>query len=80
MVTSVLPLVASSAAIPERMVTLTLDPFWSAILFVTALVLTCGALSLLKGLELRSRRIARRTARTLAFPRAAVATVGHRSA
>lgn len=71
MVTSVLPMVASSAAIPEHVVTLTLDPMWSATLFLTALVLTCGGLSLLKNVELRSRRKLQRPARTIAFPRPA---------
>jgi len=70
MFTTSLPLVASSAAIPTQVMTLTLNPAWSAALFVTALVLTCGALWLLKNVELESRRSARgRQARPLAFPR-----------
>lgn len=70
MLTSALPLVASSAAIPTQVMTLTLNPVWSATLFLTALVLTCGALWLLKNVELESRRSPRnRRARTLGFPR-----------
>lgn len=84
MVTSVLPVLASSAAIPTQAVTLTLDPVWSVALFGTAVVLVCGLLWLLKGVEQSSRKVLRdRPARTLAFPRAArpaVASAGHRTA
>ena len=84
MVTSVLPVVSSSAAIPGQVVTLTIDPVWSVALFGTALVLACGLLWLLKNVENASRRALHdRTSRTLAFPRAArpaVAGAGHRTA
>jgi hypothetical protein len=70
MLTYALPLVASSAAIPTQVLTLTLNPMWSAALFATALVLTCGALWLLKNVELASRRSPRdERNRALAFPR-----------
>ena len=82
MVTSVLPVLASPAAIPGQVVTLTLDPVWSVALFGTALVLACGLLWLLKNVEHASRKALHdRTSRTLAFPRTSrPAVVGHRTA
>lgn len=84
MVTSVLPVLASSAAIPTQVVTLTLDPVWSVALFGTALVLTCGILWLMKNVERGSRQALRdRSSRVLAFPQASrpvVAGAGHRTA
>src|SRR5690606_2672498 len=43
MLSSVVPTL-TSAAIPDQSVTLTLSPFWVSSLFLTALVLACGAL------------------------------------
>jgi hypothetical protein len=79
-----LPVLASSAAIPTQVVTLTLNPMWSVALFAAALVLTCGVLWLVKNVEQGSRTAIRdRASRTIAFPRAsrpAVAGAGHRGA
>lgn len=51
MLTSMMPIVASSAAIPDQVVTLTLSPIWSVVLFVASLALTCGLMWLLKNVE-----------------------------
>ncbi len=51
MLTSVMPIMASSAAIPEQVVTLTISPVWTVVLFVAALALTCGLMWLLKNVE-----------------------------
>ena len=51
MLTSVMPIMPSSAAIPDQVVTLTLSPVWSVVLFAAALVLTCGVMWLLKNVE-----------------------------
>ena len=84
MLTSVLPVVASAAAIPEQTLTLTIAPLWSVALFGTVLVLACGALWLLKNVELTSRSATRdRRPRTLGFPRPprhAVAGAGRHAA
>lgn len=82
MLTSVLPVLASSAAIPSQTVTLTFNPIWSVTLFGTALVLTCGVLWLLKNVERKSRTTTRdRVPVTLAFPRPGrPAIAGHRAA
>jgi len=68
---SILPVLASTAAIPSQTVTLTINPFWSVALFGTALVLTCGVLWLLKNVERSSRSASRQQRpRSVAFPRA----------
>jgi hypothetical protein len=51
MFTSVMPIMASSAAIPDQVVTLTISPVWTVALFVASLALTCGLLWLLKNVE-----------------------------
>jgi hypothetical protein len=81
MLTSVLPVVASSAAIPDQLVTLTFNPIWTIALFAVSLVLACGAMWLLKDLERQSRNATRgRTSVTVAFPRPArQALAGHRA-
>ena len=82
MLTSVVPIMASPAAIPDQVVTLTFSPVWTAVLFVAALALACGAMWLLKGLERRSRTATReRASVTPIFPRPGrPAVAGHRAA
>lgn len=80
MLTSVLPVLASSAAIPDQVMTLTFSPVWTIALFATALALTCGLMWLLKNLEHESRSTTDRTPLTLAFPRPGrPAIAGHRA-
>jgi hypothetical protein len=68
-VSSILPVVASSAAIPSQALTLTYAPLWSVALFGSALVFTCGLLWMLKNVERRSRSVPRRrTPVSLGFP------------
>lgn len=55
MLTSVMPIMASSAAIPDQVLTLTLSPVWTVVLFVAALALTCSLMWLLKNVEHDSR-------------------------
>ena len=55
MLTSVIPIMASGAAIPDQVVTLTLSPIWSVVLFVASLALTCSLMWLLKNVERDSR-------------------------
>lgn len=59
MLTSLVPVLASPAAIPDQVVTLTFSPVWTLLLFAAALTVTCAAMWLLKGVERRSRNIAR---------------------
>jgi hypothetical protein len=84
MVTSILPVLASPAAIPSQAMTLTFSPIWMVALFGTALVLTCGAMWLLKNVERQSRSVPReRRPISLAFPRQtrhAVAGAGRNAA
>lgn len=82
MLTSVLPVLASPAAIPDQVVTLTFSPVWTIALFATALVLTCGAMWLLKNVERKSRTASRdRAPLTIVFPRPGRPVVaGHRAA
>mgnify|MGYP000517407237 CR=1 FL=1 len=84
MVTSILPMLASVAAIPDQTLTLTFSPIWTSALFALALVLTCGVLWLLRKVESSSRVPSReRTPLSLAFPRPArhaVAGAGQRTA
>jgi hypothetical protein len=76
MLTSVMPIMASSAAIPDQVVTLTLSPIWSVVLFVASLALTCGLMWLLKNVEHDSRSgHADRVPLSLARP----AMAGHRA-
>jgi len=81
---SILPVAASSAAIPSQALTLTFNPAWSVALFGSALVFTCGLLWLLKNVERRSRSLPRqRTPISLGFPhppRHAVAGAGRHAA
>lgn len=56
MVTSVIPLLSSSAAIPEQTMSLAFSPLWLTSLFVTALALSCGVLWLLANADRVSRR------------------------
>lgn len=51
MLTSVIPVLASPAAIPTQVVTLTFSPVWTVLLFVASLALTCGVMWLLKNVE-----------------------------
>ena len=51
MLTSVMPVLASPAAIPDQVVTLTFSPVWSVLQFAVSLALTCGVLWLLKNVE-----------------------------
>ena len=68
MFSSILPVVASSAAIPNQTLTLTINPIWSVALFGSALVFTCAVLWLLKNVERSSRSMSRRTPVSLGFP------------
>jgi len=81
---SILPVVASAAAIPSQTVTLTFSPMWSSVLFGSALVLTCGLVWLLKNVERSQRSVGRqRTQLTLTFPpppRHAMADAGRHAA
>lgn len=77
MLSSILPVAASSAAIPSQALTLTINPFWSVALFGSALVFTCAVLWLLKNVEHRSRSVPRqRTPVSLGFPHAPRHAVG----
>lgn len=69
MLNSMLPVLASSAAIPEQVVTLTFSPFWVPSLFLTALTLACGALWFLAGADREARRTAIAAPLRLAFTR-----------
>ncbi|MBY0278620.1 hypothetical protein K2Z84_25080 [Candidatus Binatia bacterium] len=82
MLTSMMPVLASSAAIPDQVVTLTFNPTWTFVLFAAALALTCSAMWLLKNVERRSRNVTReRTPLTIVFPRPGRPVVaGHRAA
>ena len=84
MFSSILPVAASSAAIPSQALTLTFNPIWSVALFGSALVFTCAVLWLLKNVERSSRSVTRqRTPVSLGFPHAprhAVAGAGHHAA
>jgi hypothetical protein len=53
-----LPVLASSAAIPQQVVTLTFSPLWVPLLFVAALTLTCAALWFLAGADRAAHRTA----------------------
>lgn len=82
MLTSAIPVLASSAAIPDQMVTLTFSPVWTVVLFAAALALTCGAMWLLRDVERRSRTVTRERA-TVApiYPRPGrPAVAGHHAA
>ncbi|HEY8516522.1 MAG TPA: hypothetical protein VIS07_13505 [Candidatus Binatia bacterium] len=69
MLSSVVPTL-TSAAIPDQSVTLTLSPFWVSSLFLTALVLACGALWFLANMYREShRRTAPAAPMRVAFPR-----------
>jgi hypothetical protein len=79
--TSVLPVVTSTAAIPAQTVTLTFSPVWTVTLFAAALVFACGALWMLRNVEIRSRKQARsRVPVTLPFPRPGRPVAVHRAA
>ena len=81
MLTSVLPVLASSAAIPSQVVTLTFSPVWTVTLFAAALVFTCGALWMLRNVELGSRKQTRsRVPVALPFPRPGRTVAAHRAA
>jgi hypothetical protein len=83
-VTSILPMLAPVAAIPEQTLTLTFSPLWTSALFASVLVVTCAMLWLLRNVERSSRATRReRTQVSMGFPRPprhAVAGAGHRAA
>lgn len=82
MLTSVIPVLGSQAAIPDQVVTLTFSPMWTVVLFAAALALTCGAMWLLKNVEQRSRAVTRERATvTPIYPRPGrPAVAGHHAA
>ncbi len=56
MLSSMLPTVTSSAAIPDQVLTLSFSPLWVPALFLAALTLACGALWFLAQADRVSRR------------------------
>jgi len=82
MLSSAIPALASPAAIPNQVVTLTFGPVFSVVLFAAALALACGAMWLLRNVEQRSRTAPRDGASaTPIYPRPGrPAVAGHHAA
>ncbi|MFN8602727.1 MAG: hypothetical protein U0842_19865 [Candidatus Binatia bacterium] len=74
MLTSVMPVLASPAAIPDQVVTLTFGPMWTVLLFAASLALTCGLMWLLKNVEHDTH-----SGHADHFPLTLVRPVGHRA-